>query len=316
MRCFLIALGVMLAFSTAAPGARAGDFDVESHKSWPQLHKGMTYEEVVAAMGREPAHQSASVTYGNGAVGTFYYWTQEKPGNLHADFVDGRLSTFGGTSVGPENDWVAPPCPVGSGSAHPIAQWKLGRMYADGDGVVQDDQRAFEYFARIVNEHGEDSPSAPQASIVANAFVAIGRYYLNGIPNSKITADPKRAQEILEYAANYFNNADAQWELANLFLKPGSSRDDFTYGARWLGLAAQKGQHRAQARLGQMLFNGERLPKQPARGLMWLTLARDSAGPDETWIQESYNWAIATASEEDRAKALEMLEQWVRRRKD
>src|SRR6266851_2354703 len=55
---------------------------------------------------------------------------------------------------------------------HPIAQWKLGRMYADGNGVAQDDLRAFEYFSRIVGAHAEDSPSAPQAAIVANAFVA------------------------------------------------------------------------------------------------------------------------------------------------
>ena len=60
-----------------------------------------------------------------------------------------------------------------------------------------------------------------------------------------------------------------------------------------------------------MLFNGDRLPKQPARGLMWLTLARDSAGPDETWIEESYNKAIAEASKEDRAMALHMLEDWL-----
>ena len=73
---------------------------------------------------------------------------------------------------------------------HPVAQWKLGRMYANGDGVTQDDLRAFEYFSRIANAHAEDSPSAPQAAIVANAFVALGRYYLNGIPNSKIKSDP------------------------------------------------------------------------------------------------------------------------------
>ena len=65
-----------------------------------------------------------------------------------------------------------------------------------------------------------------------------------------------------------------------------------------------------------MLFNGERLPRQPARGLMFLTLARDSAGPDETWITESYNKAIAKASEDDRASALKMLEHWVQGRKD
>ena len=65
-----------------------------------------------------------------------------------------------------------------------------------------------------------------------------------------------------------------------------------------------------------MLFYGERLPKQPARGLMWLTLARDSAGPEEIWINESYNKAIAKASGEDRAMALQMLEDWVQGRKD
>ena len=200
---------------------------------------------------------------------------------------------------------------------HPIAQWKLGRMYANGDGVAQDDLRAFEYFSRIANAHAEDSPSAPQAQIVANAFVALGRYYLAGIPNSKVKADPDRAREMFSYAASYFGNADAQYDLARLYLKtPDASREDYRYGARWLGLAAQKGQHQAQALLGQMLFNGDRLPRQAARGLMWLTLARDSAGADEVWIKESYNRAFAKASDDDRAMALQMLEQWVQGRRD
>jgi TPR repeat protein len=200
---------------------------------------------------------------------------------------------------------------------HPIAQWKLGRMYANGDGVTQDDLRAFEYFSRIANAHAEDSPSAPQAAIVANAFVALGRYYLNGIPNSKVKPDTERAREMFSYAASYFGNADAQYDLARLYLKtPDASRDDFRYGARWLGLAAQKGQHQAQALLGQMLFNGDRLPPQRARGLMWLTLARDSALPDEAWIKESYNRAIAKASDDDRVLALQMLEHWLQGKKD
>src|SRR5665647_3355868 len=97
---------------------------------------------------------------------------------------------------------------------HPIAQWKLGRMYANGDGVAQDDLRAFGYFSRIANAHAEDSPSAPQAAVVANAFVALGRYYLNGIPNSKNKSDPERAREMFSYAASYFGNADAQYDLA------------------------------------------------------------------------------------------------------
>jgi TPR repeat protein len=200
----------------------------------------------------------------------------------------------------------------------PVAQWTLGRMYAEGsNGVTQNHLRAFEYFSSIANAHAEDNPSAPQAAIVANAFVSLGRYYLNGIPNSKVKADPERAREMFSYAASYFGNADAQYDLARLYLSgSGSSRDDFRYGARWLGLAAAKGQHQAQAMLGQMLFNGEQLPRQAARGLMWLTLARGNAAPDETWIKDSYDKAFSKASDDDRAMALQMLEHWIQGRKD
>jgi TPR repeat protein len=122
---------------------------------------------------------------------------------------------------------------------------------------------------------------------------------------------------MFSYAASYFGNADAQYDLARLYLKtPDASREDFRYGARWLGLAAQKGQHQAQALLGQMLFNGDRLPPQRARGLMWLTLASESAAPDEVWIKESYTRAMSKASGDDRAMALQMLEHWVQGRRD
>src|ERR1700754_5044207 len=138
---------------------------------------------------------------------------------------------------------------------HPVAQWKLGRMYADGDGVAQDSLRAFEYFSKIANAHAEDSPSAPQASIVANAFVALGRYFMSGIPNSQVKADPERAREMFAYAASYFGNAEAQYNLARLYLDGVGAPRDVKYGVRWLALSAQKGQHQAQALLGQMLFN-------------------------------------------------------------
>jgi len=65
-----------------------------------------------------------------------------------------------------------------------------------------------------------------------------------------------------------------------------------------------------------MLFNGDRLPRQAARGLMWLTLASEGATSTEIWIKESYNRAFAKASDEDRAMALQMLEHWVQGKRD
>jgi exopolysaccharide production negative regulator len=199
---------------------------------------------------------------------------------------------------------------------HPIAQWRLGRMYADGDGVDRDDLRAFDYFSRIANQHAEDSPSAPQAQIVANAFVALGRYYRDGIPNTRVKSDRERAREMFHYAASYFGNADAQYNLARMYLDGVGAQRDPKYAARWLAQAAQKGQFQAQALLGQMLFNGDLLPKQSARGLMWLTLARDNAGPDEIWINEVYTSALKRTNEDDRAMAGRLLERWVQGRRD
>ena len=201
---------------------------------------------------------------------------------------------------------------------NPVAQWKLGRMYAKGEGVPHCDLRAFEYFTRIANSHADDYPDAPQAPFVANAFVALGQYYLDGIPNSMVKADPERARQMFSYAASYFGNADAQYRLARLYLdgRAGVERDA-KQAARWLGLAAQKGQYQAQAMLGSMLFKGDLVPRQPARGLMWLTLARDSAvGTDDKWIADLYDAAFKQANDEDRAAALALLERWMKNRRE
>ncbi len=196
---------------------------------------------------------------------------------------------------------------------HPLAQWKLGRMYAEGDGVKRDDLKAFQYFSRIASDYAETAPWTPQARFVASAYVSLGSYYLSGIPNSSVLADVERARSLLSYAASYFGDPDAQYQLARLYLDGKAAAPDVRQAARWLGLAAHKGQYQAQALLGQMLFRGEGVPRQRARGLMWLTLARDaSAGSEDGWIVEAYEDASARASEDERAVALVYLEQWMK----
>jgi TPR repeat protein len=199
---------------------------------------------------------------------------------------------------------------------HALAQWKLGRMYAEGEGVQRSDLRAFDYFSRIANTYADDSPGTPQARFVANAFVALGHYYLDGIPNSPIKADPSRAHEMYAYAASYFGDPDAQYYLARLYLEGKGTPRDTRQGARWLHTAANKGQHQAQALLGHMLFKGDVLPRQAARGLMWLTLAKDGAGAQEIWITDSYDQAFRQATDDERTLALVYLERWIRSKRD
>ncbi|MEP9353356.1 tetratricopeptide repeat protein [Xanthobacter sp. KR7-65] len=197
---------------------------------------------------------------------------------------------------------------------HAIAQWKLGRIYADGDGVKRDDAKAFDYFQKIANTHAEDYPGTAQSRFVANAFVALGSYYLVGIPSAGVKRDPSRARDMFSYAASYFGDADGQYQLGKLYLDGVGGPRDARNAGRWLTLAAQKGQFEAQAVLGQLLFRGdEGVPRQPARGLMWLTLARDAAvRPSDKWVVTLQEQAFAEATPDDREKALTYLESWLK----
>jgi hypothetical protein len=194
-----------------------------------------------------------------------------------------------------------------------MAAWKLGRMYADGDGVKQSDLRAFEYFRSLADGHADEVPGTTPARFVASAFVALGGYYLAGIPNSDIKPDAVRAREMFAYAASYFGDPDAQYRLGRMYLDGQGTAKDPKQAARWLSLAAGKGQYQAQAVFGAMLFKGESVPRQSARGLMWLTLARDAASPRETWITDLYAAALKQATEDERAVALVHLERWLKR---
>ena len=65
-----------------------------------------------------------------------------------------------------------------------------------------------------------------------------------------------------------------------------------------------------------MLFAGDVVQRQAARGLMLLTLARDNAGADDIWINELHASALKRATEDERAVAGRLLERWVQGRRD
>ena len=197
----------------------------------------------------------------------------------------------------------------------PAAIWKLGRMYADGDGVNVNKARAYDYFRRLTATHGDDSAGTPNARYLANAFVTLGLYHLDGI-SGKLQADPNVAREMFRYAAAYYADPEAQYQLGRLYLLGKGAPKDAIQAARWLRLSANKGDHRAQALLGGMLFKGEEVSRQAALGLFWLIVAKDAAGPDETWITEMYASALAQASEGDRALAGKYLEDWLKNRRE
>jgi hypothetical protein len=199
---------------------------------------------------------------------------------------------------------------------HTLALWKLGRMYAEGDGVQHDDLKAFEYFSKIADQSADDSFDGASAAAVSSAFVALGSYFLDGIKGTYVTANPQRAHDMFHYAASYYGDAKAQYNLGRLYLDGTGVAQDSRQAARWFNLAAEKGHHPSQALLGHLLVNGQGVLRQRARGLMWLILAREAADPSrDQWITDLYEKAFAAAGEIDRQNALTMLEQYIQARR-
>jgi TPR repeat protein len=238
----------------------------------------------------------------------------------------------------------------------PEAIWKLGRMYADGDGVEMNRARAYEYFRRLIsapsalrvtsapannsssaatpaaasvllpvnsalatssapNAPANNSSSAPNARLLADAFVTLGLYHLEGIPGT-LKADPNVAREMFRSVAAYFADPEAPYRLGRLYLLGKGAPKDAIQAARLLQLSAIKGDHRAQALLGSTLFKGEQVSRQAALGLFWLIVAKDAAKPDEAWITDMYTSALAQANETERAMAHKYLEDWLKNRRE
>lgn len=191
-------------------------------------------------------------------------------------------------------------------NGEPMAAWKLGEMYAKGDGVKEDDLKAFKYYSQIVREHGDDRPDAPDAPFVSSAFVALGSYYLDGIDGA-IPRNEARARQIFTHAASYFGDAGAQYELGRMY-----QSSNYRMAVRWYNLAALKGHVGAQARLGETLYAIGTSDKKKARGLMWMTVARQQAqGTEAAWINTMHEQYFAVSPEPVRQMARSLADGWL-----
>jgi TPR repeat protein len=202
-----------------------------------------------------------------------------------------------------------------AGQGDALALWKLGKMHSIGDGVPHDDLKAFEYFSKIADEYADETPGTQNARIVSSAFTQLGVYLRDGIKGSYVKANPARSLELFHYAASYYGDADAQYHLSRLYLEGRGVPKDARQAARWLNLSAEKGHVDSQALLGQLMMAGTAgVPRQAARGLMWLTLARDGADAErKPDIAAAHRKAFEDASLEDREAALILLQRQINR---
>ena len=142
-------------------------------------------------------------------------------------------------------------------SGDAIAQYRLGVLYALGQGVRQDYQHAAELF-KTSAENG-----------VAEAQYNIGVMYGNGLD---IGRDPAEAAQWYQKAATQ-GNANAAFNLGVAYSSGVGVRQSMDQAAQWFQRAAAVGVVNAQFNLGLLYERGDGVPVSQVEAYAWYSAA-------------------------------------------
>ena len=169
----------------------------------------------------------------------------------------------------------------------PDAQYALGEMYKNGQGVKQDYTVAFELISK----------SANQGIVVAK--YALGEMYLNG---QGVEYNPKTAFNWIIQAAGQ-GLPRAQTHIGVMYKLGLGVQKDLAYAKKWWVLSAQNQHPDAFILLGQMYDNGEGVLKDNIKAHMWWNLAGSLGDSTGTSLRKSLENQM---TKEDISKAQEM----------
>jgi TPR repeat protein len=137
------------------------------------------------------------------------------------------------------------------------AQYRLGNIYLEGNGVARDPAKAASWFRRAA-EQGH-----------ASAQNNFGLLCLNG------SGVHKNDAEALKWFIKSAQAGDAggQNNLGAAYIAGSGVRVDYAEGARWLRKAADQGSIEAEYTLGTLYANGRGVPRDSATAVQWFRSA-------------------------------------------
>ena len=191
------------------------------------------------------------------------------------------------------------------------AKFYLASIAADDGGRYVDHPRAYALYQSLADgADAVDREDNRRIPFIAKSVTAIAGYVRRGLPEIGLKSDLERSLEYYRFAANIFNEPDAQFELTKIFLC-GSSADpsDVQLALRYLQKLARDGHAGAQANLAQLHWTGTYLQKDRPRSLALMMLAVENAAPsDALWIEDRYQDVYCGSVPNERMRAIEILQ--------
>ena len=152
------------------------------------------------------------------------------------------------------------------------AQYTLGMMYANGQGVPQDYKEAFKWY-RLVAEQGTALEETTEDKLKKKNIPQALKFLTNDAENGVV---------------------DAQIDLGVMYANGQYVPQDDRQSAKWYRLAAENGDSRAQIILSVMYAKGQGVPQSDQKAVKWLRFSmKERVAPEKTHI---YNLAKKNVS--------------------
>jgi TPR repeat protein len=192
------------------------------------------------------------------------------------------------------------------------AEFYLARIYSDNTGAHTDHPKAFLLFQKLAEENADADPyDGRRAPFVAKALIAVAGYLTHGVKEIGVEPDGERALEYLRHAATFFDDKDAQFELAKTYLTGNGGEEDIKRGMHYLSVLTGEGHAGAQAVLADLYWRGRLVARDEQRALALIRMAVENAPAHERiWIEDIYQNIFCGSSQGTRKQADGMVAVW------
>lgn len=125
-------------------------------------------------------------------------------------------------------------------SGNALAQYRLGMLYYNGQGVGEDEKLAIYWWKK----------AAAQGNV--ESMFQLGSAFLFGSQTAKFVPDPDREAAMWYFQAASAGHAEAQYHLGLLFLAGKGVVESRQEAARWMQKAATQGHAEAKKAVGSI----------------------------------------------------------------
>lgn len=152
----------------------------------------------------------------------------------------------------------------GAKAGHPESQYYLGLLYMGGQGTEQNTEEGFKWLRNAsINGYAEADDSLAR---------------MDGTKNDHLSSLTAAAEK---------GNAQAQLDLAELYLNGERVKQDDDLAFKWAKMAAERGLPRAQHMVGSLYLAGRGTPADSDEGIMWIKVAANKGfGPSQEMIRQ------------------------------